>query len=151
MTLAEVADPANTAPIPDGASTSPVPVFRDEKGRFPAGVSGNPHGRAKGTKNRITLARLMLEETLREQLTNKGSELMGVAIQMAMGGDDKIMRVLLDKMLATPKGDDADNAKDTEVRVLIQNMTTGSPAAIEATRVTLRPLKEHFTDAEASP
>lgn len=136
----------DTSPVVDKA-----PALRDEKGRFPAGVSGNPHGRAKGTKNRITLARLMLEETLREQLTNKGSELMTTAIQMALGGDDKIMRVLLDKMLATPKGDDADNAKDTEVRVLIQNMTSGAPANFEATRVTLKPLKELFTDAEASP
>ena len=113
------------------------PVKRDTKGRFPKGVSGNPMGRAKGTKNRITLARLMLEEELREQLTAAGPKIMKKAVKMALDGDDKIMRVLLDKMLATPKGDDASEAKDNEVRINITNLTSGAPAAtkVEGERV----------------
>lgn len=113
------------------------PVKRDHKGRFPKGVSGNPLGRAKGTKNRITLARLLLEEELREQLSTNGPKIMRKAIKMALEGDDKIMRVLLDKMLATPKGDDAADAKDNEVRINITNLTSGAPAAtkVEGDRV----------------
>lgn len=112
---------------------------RDENGRFPAGMSGNPAGRAKGTKNRITIARLMLEEGLRQSLTAAGPKIMNKAIKMALEGDPKIMRVLLDKMLASPRGDDAGDAKDAEVRVIVQNLTSGAPSAtkVEAHRVHL--------------
>lgn len=128
-----------TLPVPLVAEPEPdKPVIvRDEKGRFPKGQSGNPLGKAKGTKNRITLARLMLEEELREQLTTNGPKIMKKAIGMALNGDDKIMRVLLDKMLATPKGDDSSDAKDNEVRINITNLTSGAPAAtkVEGERV----------------
>lgn len=104
------------------------PVVRTDKGQFVKGVSGNPVGRAKGTKNKITLARLLLESELRETLTSEGPKLMRKAISMAMGakgkpGNDKIMRVLLDKMLATPRGDDSDQGGDRDVKVIIENHT----------------------------
>lgn len=89
----------------------PVAAKRTEKGQFVKGVSGNPLGRVKGTKNKITIARLLLEEVLRDELTKEGPKLMKKAISMAMGdkkrpGNDKIMRVLLDKMLASPRGEE---------------------------------------------
>lgn len=122
--------PLNVGSIPTSGTkhmtedTDNLPVdSRDEHGRFVKGVSGNPAGRLKGTKNKITLARLMLEDQLREMLTDKGPKLMHKAIRMALKGDDKVMRVLLDKMLATPKGDDSDNATDRDVKVIIQNLT----------------------------
>lgn len=42
--------------------------IRDEKGRFKEGVSGNPEGKIKGTKNYWTL----LEESLEKEATKKG-------------------------------------------------------------------------------
>src|SRR5688572_22434082 len=99
-----------TAKAPEAPDA--LPVVRDEKGRFPAGVSGNPAGRTKGTKNEMTLAQLLLENELREALTKKGPKLMHKAIRMALKGDDKIMRVLLDKMLATPRTDDDGATED---------------------------------------
>jgi len=115
----------------------PVPA-RTQTGQFVKGQSGNPAGRTKGTKNRITLARLMLEEGLREQLTNAGPNIMKKAIKMALDGDDKIMRVLLDKMLTTPKGDDGSDARDNEVRINITNLTQGAPAATKVEGHTVR-------------
>jgi hypothetical protein len=44
---------------------------------------------------------------------------------MAKQGNEKVIKVLLDKMLASPKGDDASEAKDNEVRITIQNLTHG--------------------------
>lgn len=117
--------------------TANPPVLRDpETGRFPKGTSGNPSGRVKGTKNRITLARLMLEETLRDALTSAGPKLMRKAIKMALAGDDKVMRALLDKMLATPRGDDETQAGDRDIRIVLQNFT-GPPVrpSIEGTVV----------------
>lgn len=131
---------AKTAPVAVAATALLAPpiepvdkpvVPRDEKGRFPVGVSGNPAGRAKGAKNRITLARLILEEGLRQQLTKAGPDIMRKALKMALEGDDKIMRVLLDKMLATPRGDDAAEARDPEMTVNIHNLTSGAPAAVK--------------------
>lgn len=120
---------ATMLPAEEPAPDKPV-VKRDPKtGRFPPGQSGNPLGKAKGTKNRITLARLMLEEGLRQQLTNAGPKIMQKAIKMALDGDDKIMRVLLDKMLTTPKGDDGSDARDNEVRITVNNLTSGAPSA----------------------
>lgn len=132
-------DPVAALETAEAPPAKPVEVVRSDRGRFVRGHSGNPVGRTKGTKNRITLARLMLEEDLRKLLTRSGKELMSNAIQMALNGDEKIMRVLLDKMLATPKGDDAENARDTEIKVSIHNMTSGAPAAtkVEATNVRL--------------
>lgn len=100
-----------------------APIKRTEGGQFVKGQSGNPAGRVKGTKNRITLARLMLEENLRATLSGAGPKLLRKAIKMALKGDEKIMRALLDKMLATPRGDDDGSATDRDVRVIIQNLT----------------------------
>jgi len=117
-------DTAKTPEVPE----VPKPlVSRDDKGRFPAGVSGNPGRRSKGTKHAITLARLLLAEQLREALTDKGPKLMHKAIRMALKGDDKIMRVLLDKMLATPRTDDTDASEDRDINVVINNFTDGKP------------------------
>lgn len=112
----------------DPAPAKDVVPARDEKGRFPAGVSGNPAGRTKGAKNRITLERLLLEEQLRTTLSTEGPKLMKKAVKMALDGNDRVMRVLLDKMLATPKGDDSENAQDRDVKVIIQNLTTQNPS-----------------------
>ncbi len=117
------------------AKTETVPAPAQDRlpdGRFPKGVSGNPAGRAKGTKNAITLARLMLEETLRESLTKAGPKLMHKAIRMALKGDDKIMRVLLDKMLATPRGDDSDSAQERDIQIVIQNLTNPQPKQLKS-------------------
>lgn len=97
-------------------------VKRAEGGKFAPGVSGNPAGRAKGSKNRITLARLLLEEALRDQLTEAGPRLMQQAIRQALKGNDRIMRVLLDKMLTTPRDMDGSEGQDRDVKVVVQNL-----------------------------
>jgi hypothetical protein len=99
-----------------------TPVKRAPGGQFVPGQSGNPAGRAKGTKNKITLARLLLEETLRDQLTQAGPKLMKEAIKQALKGNDRVMRVLLDKMLTTPRGGDDNESGDRDVKVVVQNL-----------------------------
>jgi hypothetical protein len=121
---------ANTAPVP-----APVDPARDEGGKFLKGTSGNPLGRPKGSKNAITLARLMLEEQLRETLQQKGPRLLNKAIRMAMKGDDKIMRVLLDKMLATPRGEDSDDSVDRKIQIVVNNLTNPDPKQVKGTVV----------------
>lgn len=49
-----------TSEIP--ANAGEIQVIRDENGRFVEGVSGNPEGKIKGTKNYITLLEEALEK-----------------------------------------------------------------------------------------
>lgn len=105
---------------------APVVVPERKNGQFPKG----PHpdrqvGRKPGSKNKVTFLRLELEEALRNQLREDGLEILQKAISMAKNGNEKVMKTLLDKMLASPKGDDASEAKDNEVRITIQNLTHG--------------------------
>lgn len=115
-------DPSNGyAPIP---TIIAQPVARKESGQFLKGQSGNPAGRVKGLRNKITLERLLLEDMLRQTLVTESPKLLKQAVKMALGGNDRIMRALLDKVLATPKHDDAGEAKDNEIKILIQNLTS---------------------------
>lgn len=103
---------------------SPAIVERTGKGTFAKGVSGNPKGRAKGSKNAITLRRLETEEALRDYLAPRAKGLLKKAMQMAMSGDTKMMSVLLDKMLSSLRNEDVGDQKDTNVNVIFSNLTT---------------------------
>lgn len=123
------------------AKPAKTPAKRKPNGQFPKG----PHpdrqvGRTAGSKNRVTFLRLELEEALRNQLRDDGLEILNKAIQMAKAGNEKVIKVLLDKMLASPKGDDAAEAKDNDVRITIQNLTHGEQTTQVAT--VARPKKE---------
>lgn len=162
------------------AGSNRPPVARDEEtGRWPAGQSGNPGGRVKGLRNKITLERLLLEDMLRQTLIQKSPALLKRAIKMALGhecdqcwvenkdengkripptcggyrpGNDRIMRALLDKVLATPKHDDSGEAKDNEIKILIQNMTSSPTPTSEPglTTVTVTPTQTKVeTDGQA--
>lgn len=123
------------------AGSDSPPIARNEKGQFPAGTSGNPAGRVKGLRNKITLERLLLEDMLRQTLVDKSPALLNKAIKMALAGNEKIMRALLDKVLATPKHDDAGEARDNEIKILIQNLTSSPTPKSEPglTTVTVTP------------
>jgi len=116
----------------DGDETPKVKVAKKGEGRDPVtgqilpGYTGNPAGRTRGIRNKITLDRLMLEDKLRTALEKKSPKLLEKAIEMAMEGNHQIMRALLDKLLSTPKHDDPGEAKDNEVKILIQNLTQGT-------------------------
>ena len=62
------------------------------QGRFLNGVSGNPHGRPKGSRNKITLAAEVLLDQEAEKLTR-------LAIDKALGGDTVCLRLCLDRIL----------------------------------------------------
>lgn len=111
-----------------------------DDGRFKPGEAwkGNSAGRAKGTKNRITLQRLLLEERLRERLEVDAEEILVKAIEMAKSGDDKIMRTLLDKLLTTPKNAEDDTGKDTSIHVTISDLSSANPKMLTAERGTER-------------
>lgn len=65
-----------------------------QRGRpFVKGRSGNPAGRPRGSKNRMTLA-------ARELLEGEAAALTRKAVEMALGGDAGAMRLCLERVLA---------------------------------------------------
>ena len=63
-----------------------------QQGRWTKGVSGNPAGRPRGSRNKTALAMEALLEEGAEQLINK-------AITMALAGDTAAMRLCLERIL----------------------------------------------------
>ena len=69
-----------------------------QRGRpFAKGVSGNPKGKPKGTRNKAT----RLAETLLDGQTEK---LVGKCVQMALDGDSAAMKVCMDRLIPPRKG-----------------------------------------------
>jgi hypothetical protein len=79
-----VAEPVNTGGI-QGA------------GQFRPGASGNPNGKPRGARHKVTQAIEALLEGEHEALTRK-------AVEMALGGDGPALRLCLDR-LAPPRKD----------------------------------------------
>ena len=80
-------------------SRQPKPANAGGKqdGKFAPGVSGNPSGKARGTRHRVTLAIEALLEGQHEALTQ-------AAITKALDGDGVALRLCLDR-LAPPRRD----------------------------------------------
>lgn len=136
-------DTPDTADTPTTAITTPK-----GDGRFRGGVEwkGNKEGRPKGIKNRITVQRLLMEEKLREQLGVNAEQLVAQAILMALNGNDRVMRVLLDKLLSTPKNSDDADSKDNSIQVVITNLT--NPSSPQASQRVLPSGKVRVISAE---
>ena len=102
--------------------SSQSPATRDDKGRFVAGVSGNPNGRPKGRKNVITELKQDMEIALRENLS--AEDIKGVIQSMlaeALNGNVGAGKLILDKVLSNAR--DTEDAKEQEggMKVIIEH------------------------------
>ncbi len=76
------------------AEATPAPAaVRDGEGRWCKGVSGNPAGRPKGSRNQATRMAEALLDAASAMLTGK-------AIELALGGDGVALRFCLARILA---------------------------------------------------
>ena len=88
---------------------------------FQKGRSGNPAGRPKGAKNRVTLMKVALELDLRTRLKHDAQEILDKAISMAKSGDQAMIKLLIDKMIPTSKAIDDEPTKE-RVQVVISQL-----------------------------
>ena len=65
--------------------------MKDKKGRFKKGHSGNPAGKAPGTRHKATQAALNLLDGEAEDLSRK-------AVEMALAGDTTALRLCLERI-----------------------------------------------------
>jgi hypothetical protein len=76
----------------DGSGWVRAPVRRDQGGRFVPGVSGNPAGKRKGTRNRATLLAMLLS-------VDESGEITRAVIERAKAGDMVAARFCLKQIL----------------------------------------------------
>jgi hypothetical protein len=71
-------------------------LVRTADGQFIEGKSGNPKGRPKGSKNKITLLKLQAEEEFRMGNTDRIQIVLDLILQAAMDGDAQARKMVWD-------------------------------------------------------
>src|SRR4051812_41800808 len=95
----------------------PANTGQKQDTRFKPGQSGNPAGKAKGTRHRATLAAEALLDGEAEALTRK-------AVELAKSGDTVALRLCLDRILPA--------RKDRHIPFSLPKLQTGADA-VQAT------------------
>jgi hypothetical protein len=90
---------------------------RTEAGTFPKGVSGNPAGRPKGSKNAITLLKQSLELQLREQASADISAVLDKAVELALEGHPGMIKMLVELHMSKSTNDDAKASERVAIQI----------------------------------
>jgi hypothetical protein len=107
------------APV-EASGSLPLEEIHKPRGRqFEPGRSGNPNGRPKGSRNRIT-------SIMQEQIDDKAEALLAKAIEKALKGDASMLRALLSRTLAPLR------ARTVELELPTIKTAADAPAASAA-------------------
>lgn len=99
-------------------------VVRSPSGQFVKGTSGNPRGRPKGAKNRITELKEEMELVLREGVDP--DTLKSILVSMvaeAQNGNVQAAKLILDKFMTNAKVEQEQGEKQDEIVFKIVNLT----------------------------
>jgi len=88
---------------------------------FQPGQSGNPEGRPKGSKNKITLYKILVEQGLREDAAPHMQEVLAQAVRMAKKGNVAMIKLLLELHMSK-SGDIDDRTTDDKITININQM-----------------------------
>lgn len=83
------------------------------------GQSGNPAGRPKGVKNKITLMKQMLEGELRAQIGPEMAAVVAKALEMAKDGNEAMIKLFVDKTVPTTKAGEDGEPVDNRIQILV--------------------------------
>lgn len=110
-------------------------VKKNKNHLFQPGRSGNPNGRPKGSKNKITAMKLALEGELRTQMHKEMHIVMAKAIEMAKEGNEAMIKLLVDKCIATTKAsEDTDEGRE-KIQIVIGRLPEREPITINGEAV----------------
>ena len=128
--------PSLPADLADAPTYLPVP--RDEKGRF---LKGNREGgRPKGSTNHLTQMRRDLEMAMRGYLDhprNRMNAMLAIdrLMNICISGDEKnavgALKLLLDKLMVSPRPEEEQAAAPTAVTIIVDNKTLDHQPAVE--------------------
>lgn len=88
---------------------------------FKPGQSGNPAGRPKGSKSKVALLRLGVEQALREDASVHMQEILLTAVRKAKKGDNQMIKLLLELHMSKTN-DLEDKATDEKITININQM-----------------------------
>lgn len=144
-------DPAPAGAIASLPAADAALEGRAPTGQFVAGKSGNPAGRAPGSKNFVTKERLALEGALREYMghPDRKAKIIKAIDRLidisAESLDEKVavgaLKVLLDKVMSSAKQDEDMAAKEAPTVTIIIENTTARPS-------TAKIIDAEFTEEE---
>ena len=95
----------------------PDPIVRTADGKFKKGSSGNPVGRPKGSKNKITLLKQSLELQLRDQAADYMPDILSKAIELGMEGDKTMLKLLLELHMSKGVNDDTKASEKVAIQI----------------------------------
>jgi hypothetical protein len=92
--------------------------------KFTKGMSGNPKGRPKGSKNKSTVLREAMENKTDRMLSREVPKVLQVVIAAAIKGDMSAAKMILDRAVPVKKaGDGSDMAAAGGINITIKNLT----------------------------
>jgi len=75
-------------------------LVRNAEGQYVAGKSGNPLGRPKGSKNRITLLKMQTEEAWRDRNQERLDLVLDMILGDALDGDKGARKLIFDAVIS---------------------------------------------------
>jgi hypothetical protein len=120
---------------PRNCDVMPAPTGRKQGGRFQAGRSGNPAGRARGSRNRTTVAIEALLDGEAAALTKK-------AIEKALEGDVPALRLCFDR-IAPPR-------RDRHILITLEPIVSATDALSASSKILADCANGMLTPAEAN-
>ena len=97
-------------------------LIRNADGQFVKGKSGNPAGRPKGSKNRITVYKLTTEEAWRERNQQRIDAVLDMILDDALDGDKAARKMVWDSSISKANVSE-DKAAGNKQSITVHRMT----------------------------
>lgn len=97
-------------------------LVRNGEGQWVEGTSGNPKGRPKGSKNRITLLKMQTEEAWRDRNAARLDTVLDMILQDALDGDKGARKMIFDAVISKANVPE-DKAAGQKQQITVHKMT----------------------------